>query len=61
MITKFLPKLLYVTLPNMLNYKSDSYSIDDCTFVTDKFYIINDVCLLLTSITNSEDPIVLMC
>ena len=56
-----LPKLLYVTLPNMLHYKSNSYSIDDCTFITDKFYITNDVCSLLTSITNSGDPTVLTC
>ena len=26
-----------------------------------RFYITNDVCLLSTNITNSGDPIVLMC
>ena len=53
-----LPKLLYVTLPNMINYKSNTYSIDDCTFATDKFRINDDVCLLLTNIANSGDAIV---
>ena len=52
------PKLLYVTLPNMLNYKSNTYSIDDCSFATDSFRINNDVCLLLMNIANSGDPIV---
>ena len=54
-------KLLYFTLSNILNYKSNSNSIGDCTFVTDKFYITFDVYILLMSITKSGDPIVLMC
>ena len=42
----------------MINYKSNTYSIDDYTFATDKFRITDDAYLMLTNIANSGDPIV---
>ena len=53
-----LPQLMYLTLPNMMNYKSNIYTIDDCTFAYDKFPITNNMCLLLSNIANSGDSIV---